>query len=59
MKATKVIGILLLVFAVYTVIGIVLANQSFWTVYNYVTLIFSVVSGIVLLSQSKDKQNLF
>lgn len=59
MKTTKVIGILLLLFAVYTIIGMIIADQSFWTVYNYVTLIFSVVSGIVLLKQSKDKQNLF
>ncbi len=51
MSAGKVIGALLLVFAGYTVIGMFLMNQSFWTVYNYVTLVFSTVCGIVLLRQ--------
>ena len=51
MKAAKVIGVLLLIFTVYTVIGMVLANDAFWGVYNYVTLIFSVISGVVLLKQ--------
>ena len=49
MNAGKVIGVLLLVFAVHTVIGMFLMNQSFWAVYNYVTLVFSTASGIVLL----------
>ena len=50
-KANKMIGVLLLIFTVYTIIGMVLANDAFWGVYNYVTLIFSVISGIVLLKQ--------
>lgn len=51
MKKNKVIGGLLLVFALYTVVGMVIDDNSFWTIYNYVTLIFSVVSGVVLLKQ--------
>jgi len=51
MKKNKVIGTSLLILAIYTIIGMVLNNNSFWSVYNYVTLIFSVLSGIVLLRQ--------
>jgi len=51
MKPTKLIGILLLVFAVYTVLGMILKNESFWTVYNYVTLVFSIASGVVLVKK--------
>ena len=51
MKATKVIGILFFVYAVLTIIGMVLNNDSFWMVYNIVTLVFSIPSGIVLLKQ--------
>ncbi len=51
MKKSKVIGILLLIFAVYTVVGMVLENASYWRIYNYVTLMFSFLSGFVLLRQ--------
>ncbi|MDD5505188.1 MAG: hypothetical protein PHR73_00295 [Candidatus Omnitrophica bacterium] len=51
MKKTKVIGALLLVFAVFTVLGMILANETYWGVYNYVTLAFSVLSGIALLNE--------
>jgi hypothetical protein len=51
MKKNKVIGKLLLIFAVCTVVGMVLNDNTFWSVYNYVTLAFYVVSGIVLLKQ--------
>jgi len=51
MKKNKVIGVLLLVLAVYTIIGIVLANDAYWGIYNYVTLAFSILSGIVLLKE--------
>jgi len=51
MKANKVIGVLLVVFAVYTIVGMVLANYAYWAVYNYVSVIFFVLSSIVLLKQ--------
>jgi hypothetical protein len=51
MKKNKIIGGLLLVFAVYTVVGMVLNDNTFWAVYNYVTLAFSVVCGVILLKQ--------
>jgi len=51
MKKNKVIGMLLLGFSVYTVIGMVLNNDIFWNIYNYVTLVLSVGSGVVLLKQ--------
>lgn len=53
MKITKVIGVLLLVFAVYTIIGMVLANDAYWRVYNYLTVIFSLLSGVALLKAKK------
>ncbi len=51
MKKIKVIGLLLLVFAIYTIVGMVLLNDLFWAIYNYVAIIFSVISGIILLKQ--------
>ena len=51
MKKNKTIGLLLLVLAVYTSLGMVLANDAYWGIYNYVTLVFSIVSGIALLKQ--------
>jgi hypothetical protein len=51
MKINKGIGLLLLVFAAYTIVGMVLGRGAFWRIYNYVTLVFSVSSGIILLKQ--------
>ncbi|MCK9430347.1 MAG: hypothetical protein M0R17_10130 [Candidatus Omnitrophica bacterium] len=51
MKKNKIIGKLLLMFAVFTVLGMVLDNDTYWSVYNYATLIFFLSSGIVLLKQ--------
>ena len=51
MKKNKVIGLLLLVFTVYTIVGMVINDAMFWDIYNYVTLIFSILSGVVLLKQ--------
>lgn len=51
MKKNRVIGLLLLVLAVYTILGMILANDTYWSVYNYVTLVFSVLSGIALLKE--------
>lgn len=51
MKQNKIIGVLLLVFTVYTIIGMAVDNADFWSIYNYVTIIFSVLSGVILLKQ--------
>ncbi|MFA5089963.1 MAG: hypothetical protein WC510_02865 [Candidatus Omnitrophota bacterium] len=51
MKKNQVIGLLLLVLAIYTIIGMAMNNATYWAIYNYVTIILSVISGIVLLRQ--------
>jgi hypothetical protein len=51
MKINKGIGLLLLVFAGYTILCMALDKGTFWRIYNYVTLVFSVSSGIILLKQ--------
>ncbi len=51
MKKNKVIGVLLLILAVYTIAGMIIASDAFWLVYNWVTIILSVVSGIILLKE--------
>ena len=51
MKKNKVIGILLLILAVFTIVGMDIDNDSYWAVYNYATLALSVIGGIVLLKQ--------
>ena len=51
MKAVKIIGVLFLLFTAYTIVGMVLSDQRFWAVYNYITLALSISSAIVLLKQ--------
>jgi len=51
MKKNAVIGLLLLVLAIATIVGMIINNDTYWFIYNYVTIIFSVISGIVLLNQ--------
>ncbi|MEI6832104.1 MAG: hypothetical protein WCK61_05310 [Candidatus Omnitrophota bacterium] len=51
MKNNKVIGLLLLVLAMLTIVGMVINNNAYWGVYNYITLIISLFGGIVLLKQ--------
>ena len=34
-----------------TVVGMVINNNAYWSAYNYITLIISLLSGIVLLKQ--------
>lgn len=51
MKTNKIIGLLLLVLAIFTIIGMVINKDAYWNIYNYCTLIFSVISGVVLLKQ--------
>ncbi len=51
MKKTKVIGISFLILAVYTIIGMILNNDAFWAVYNYITLGLSIISGVMLVRE--------
>ena len=51
MKKNKIIGLLLLLLAIYTIVGMVINDNTFWLVYNYVTIILSVISGILLLKK--------
>ena len=55
MKNNKVIGMLLLLLAVFTVVGMVIENVAYWRIYNYVTIIISVLSGIALLKQKHQE----
>jgi hypothetical protein len=50
-KKNKVLGLLLLVLAIATVMGMVIRNDAYWTVYNYFTIIVSIISGRALLKQ--------
>ncbi len=49
MNNNKVLGTLLLGLAIYTIVGMVLENFTFWKIYNYITILLTVSSGIVLL----------
>ncbi|MDD5692818.1 MAG: hypothetical protein PHP10_06570 [Candidatus Omnitrophica bacterium] len=51
MKNDKVIGVLLLVLAISTIVGMVIENATFWLIYNYITIVLSVIIGISLLKQ--------
>ena len=51
MKRNKVIGILLLILAVSTIIGMRIENATFWLNYNYATIALSTISGIILLKK--------
>ena len=51
MKTNKVVVLLLLVLAVSTVIGMVLNSNGYWQVFNYGTILISVLCSILLLKQ--------
>lgn len=51
MAKNKVIGILLLVLAISTIIGMVANNDTYWLIYNYITIILSVIYAVILLKQ--------
>ena len=51
MGKNKVIGLLLLILAVFTIVGMVKANDAYWSIYNYVTIVVCGVSGMILLKQ--------
>jgi len=51
MKKSKVIGLLLLILAFFTITGMVVNSNAYWRIYNYVTILFSLSGGIVLIKQ--------
>ncbi|MDP8297839.1 MAG: hypothetical protein RAP41_06630 [Candidatus Orphnella occulta] len=51
MKKNKIIGALLLILAVYTIAGMIVASDAFWLIYNFVVIISCVISGILLLRE--------
>lgn len=51
MKKSKVLWVLLLALAVATVVGMVIQNDAYWNIYNYVTVILCVICGLALLKQ--------
>ncbi|HNW39317.1 MAG TPA: hypothetical protein PL125_07115 [Candidatus Omnitrophota bacterium] len=51
MKKSKLIGFLLLIFTVVTIVGMFLDDDFYWQIYNYLTIIFSVCSGVVLIKE--------
>ena len=51
MKNNKVIGLLLLILVISTIVGMIINNATFWLIYNYATIILSLLSGIILLKQ--------
>jgi hypothetical protein len=50
----KKIGMLLLVLAGLTLVGMVLKNDAFWAVYNIVTLLVCLPAGVWLLKNKNS-----
>jgi hypothetical protein len=51
MKKNKLIGLLLLILAASTIVGMIIGNDAYWRIYNYAATIVSALSGIILLTQ--------
>jgi len=51
MTRNKVIGVLLLILAISTAIGMCIENATFWLNYNYATIILSPICSIILLKK--------
>lgn len=51
MKTNQIVVLFLLALGVSTVIGMILKNDAFWQIYNYGTILGSVLCGILLLKQ--------
>jgi len=51
MRKNKVIGLLLLILAIVTIVGMVIDKDAYWRIENYVMIICLVLSGVVLLKQ--------
>jgi len=51
MKSKKVIGLLLLILSVSTIVGMIIDNAAYWSIYNYASIVIPVLGGITLLKQ--------
>ncbi len=51
MKVNILVALFLLVLVITTIVGMVLNNDGYWTVHNYISILFSVICGILLLKQ--------
>jgi uncharacterized protein (DUF983 family) len=51
MKVTKLAAIFMFLLVAATIVGMYLMNQTYWDVYNWVTLICCTVLGFLLLKQ--------
>jgi len=49
MSKNKIIGVLLAILAVSTMAGMIIENNTFWLVYNYVTIMFAAIGSLILL----------
>ena len=55
MKKSKIIGVMLLILAVTTIVGMIVDNVIFWIIYNWATIILSTIGGITLLKENYGK----
>ena len=51
MKKNKVLGVLLVLLAVATGVGMVIQNDDYWNIHNYVTIILCIICGALLIKQ--------
>lgn len=51
MKTNKIVVLFLLALVITTIVGMILNSDAYWSIYNYGTLLFSVVCIILLLKQ--------
>jgi hypothetical protein len=47
----KTIGVLLFVLTILTIIGMVIDNDAFWNIHNYITVVLTAVAGFALYKQ--------
>lgn len=51
MKTDQIVELFLLALVIFTVIGMALKSDVFWQIYNYGTILGSVLCGLLLLKR--------
>jgi len=51
MKTNQIVELFLLGLVIFTVIGMALKSDAYWQIYNYGTILGSVLCGLLLLRQ--------
>lgn len=51
MKTNRLIGMLFLILAIFTISGMAINKDVYWRIYNYATIILALSSGIILARQ--------